>query len=252
MSYEIHLDVFQGPFDLLLHLIEKNQVDIYDIPIAEITRQYLDYLRAMESLDLEIASSFLVMAAQLLAIKARLLLPKPSLLAVEEEEEDAREELVRDLLEYKRYKEAAACLEQLAQEQSRFLARPNEAALYLPLFAAPHPLAGKTLADLTAAFQAVLARWEEQEPVLAIAQEEVTVRDKREEIYQALCASPTGCSFSRVFASCRRRTEMVVTFLALLELIRQKILHASQNQAFGEIYLYPSDLERYQRLDQGA
>ena len=132
MAYEIHLAAFDGPFDLLLHLIQKNEIDIYDIPIAEITAQYLEYLAQMEALDLEIASEFLVMAATLLAIKARLLLPKPppELLDDADEAYDPRQELVRDLLEYKRIKEAAGLLADYYERQQLKMARPNDISLY--------------------------------------------------------------------------------------------------------------------------
>lgn len=239
MSYQIRLDNFEGPFDLLLHLIEKNQVDIYDIPIAEITRQYVAYLAEMEALDLEIASSFLVMAANLLAIKARMLLPKPPPQEEEGEEDDARGELVRDLLEYKRYKEAALLLEDRSQEEAQYIPRPNEEEWYFPLFAAENPLEGKTAADLQAAFQQLLDKLENQEKIFQIEGREISVGEQQGKIRRALAEYPQGLPFGKIFDSCLSRIEMVVTFLALLELIKNHIVTVSQRDAFTEIYLYP-------------
>ena len=124
MEYNIHLPVFEGPFDLLLHLIRQNQVDIYDIPISLITDQYLDYLEQMKQMDLEIASSFLVMASTLLAIKAKMLLPTPPS-EDDEEPEDARESLVRDLVEYIKFKDMAKVMESMAEKRHTSFQRPN-------------------------------------------------------------------------------------------------------------------------------
>lgn len=250
-AYQIQLPAFEGPFDLLLHLIRENQVDIYDIPIAEITAQYLDYLQAMEEMDLEIASSFLVMAATLLAIKAKLLLPLPPA-ADDEEPEDARAGLVQDLLEYIRFKEAAAAMGTLRAQSSRQIARPNEQELYLNLFSAENPLAGKTLADLQLAFQQVLEKAAARgAAVLSIEREQVTLRDKLEHLYTLIAAHAGGLAFSEAFDHCRGKLELVVTFLALLELVRQQVALVSQGGPFGEIYLYPGDLSKYDR-DAGA
>ncbi|MCL1817093.1 MAG: segregation/condensation protein A [Clostridiales bacterium] len=245
MNYEIHLDAFDGPFDLLLHLIKENQVDIYDIPIASITAQYLAYLEAMEAMDLEITSNFLVMAATLLAIKAKMLLPKSVLEDDDLPEEDARAELVHDLLEYMRFKEAAADMENIYKAETRHYNRPNEEELYLNLFSAENPLDGKTLADLTAAFQAVLAKVAGREEVMNISRDDITVKDKLNEIFGILKENPQGIEFSAVFINCRSKLEMVISFLALLELVRQKVIRISQRHQFGEIYLHKGDLSRY-------
>lgn len=246
-EYQIQLPVFEGPFDLLLHLIRENQVDIYDIPIAEITAQYLDYLHAMEEMDMEIASSFLVMAATLLAIKAKMLLPLPPM-TEEEEVEDARSALVQDLLEYIRFKEAASAMHELQIEHSRWIARPNEQELYLNLFSAENPLIGKTLADLQNAFQQVLSKAAARGAViLSIEREQVTLRDKLDQLYQLIMQHPSGVAFSEAFSSSSSKMELVVSFLALLELVRQRVIHVSQGGVFSDIYLYPGDLSRYDR-----
>lgn len=240
MSYELHLTAFDGPFDLLLYLIKKNEIDIYDIPVAEITDQYLAYLRAMEEFDLEIASSFLIMAANLLSLKARMLLPKP--LANEEEPnlEDIRSELVSDLLEYMAYKEAAGLLEKISREESQYLVRPNDEELYLQLFAPVNPLEGKTISDLTEAFRRVLKQVEDRGQVITIAKEEITVKDKLTYIKNLIKENAGGISFNKIFYSCRSKIEIVVTFLALLELVRQAAIRTAQGDAFEDIYIYPA------------
>lgn len=234
----ISLPVFEGPFDLLLHLIRENQVDIYDIPIAMITAQYMEYLSAMEALDLEIASSFLVMAATLLAIKARMLLPPAEDTAEEGEEEDMREALVHDLLEYMRFKEAAQGLQTLREDARLHYSRPNVEELYLNLFSAENPLSGKTLDDLSLAFAQVLKKLEGREDMLDIPREQVTVRDKLRDILAALREKPRGLPFSAIFAACRSKMECVVAFLALLELMRQLRVRVGQSSLFDEIYVY--------------
>ncbi|MCL1874162.1 MAG: segregation/condensation protein A [Clostridiales bacterium] len=235
-AHQLRLEVFEGPFELLIHLIDKNQLDIYDIPIAEITRQYLEYLQAMEELDLEIASSFLVMAARLLLIKARLLLPVPPADELTAED-DGRQELVHDLLEYLRFKEAAKILDQCFRQEGQYVARPNEEALYTELFAEENPLDGKTLLDLANAFQEALNRLPQAERVMNIVREEVTINDKIKEISKKLTQAERSLPFREIFTLCRSKIEMVITFLALLELARQKRIRISQRNAFGEIYI---------------
>ena len=239
-ALHIQLPVFEGPFDLLLHLIRINEVDIYDIPIAQITAQYMEYLQAMEALDLEIASSFLVMAATLLAIKAKMLLPPTE---VEEEEgapEDVRAELVQDLLEYMRFKEAATQLQELRELSSLQYSRPHIEELYLSLFAPENPLNGKTLRDLSLAFAEVLSRMPDKREVLEIDREQVTIQDKTFDILSALGRCPRGLPFSEIFSACRSKVACVAAFLALLELIRLLQVQISQSDVYAEIYLYRS------------
>ena len=246
-ALHIQLPVFEGPFDMLLHLIRINEVDIYDIPIAVITEQYMEYLQAMETMDLEIASSFLVMAATLLAIKAKMLLPPAE---AEEEEgapEDARAELVQDLLEYIHFKEAAEqlqCLHELARLQ---YSRPNVEELYVSLFAPKNPLTGKTLHDLSLAFAELLMRLPDRGSVLDVGREQVTVQDKTHDILAALKRMPRGLPFSEIFIACHSKVECVAAFLALLELIRLSQVSISQSGIYDEIYLY-----RSKRRDDGS
>jgi segregation and condensation protein A len=246
MTYDIRLPAFEGPFDLLLHLIRQNQVDIYDIPISLITDQYLAYLDQMKEMDLEVASSFLVIAATLLAIKAKMLLPTPP--ADEEEEpEDARAELVHDLLEYMVYKDAARNMEEMVVTQRRYFARPNEDALYLNMFSEENPLTGKTLDDLQAAFAVVMKKAEARGMVMHIGREQITLHDRLGQLYRLIKQNPKGITFFAAFEDCQSKMGLIVTFLALLELMRQSVVKIMQNNTYGEIYLYPGDLDKYER-----
>ena len=246
MEYNIHLPVFEGPFDLLLHLIRQNQVDIYDIPISLITDQYLDYLEQMKQMDLEIASSFLVMASTLLAIKAKMLLPTPPS-EDDEEPEDARDSLVRDLVEYIKFKDMAKVMESMAEKRHTSFQRPNREEEFLNLFSDENPLTGKTLDDLRAAFSVVLKKAEETGMVMRIDKEQITLKDRLEHLYQLIQYHPQGIAFSAAFDECRSKMALIVTFLALLELMRQSIIKISQHNAYAEIYLYPGDLSKYEQ-----
>ncbi|MCR6545843.1 segregation and condensation protein A [Dehalobacterium formicoaceticum] len=240
MKYQIKLEVFQGPFDLLFHLIEKNEVDIYNIPIAEITRQYLDYLTEMEKMDLDIASEFLVMASTLLAIKAKMLLPKPPKPEEEaaEEDEDPRDQLVEQLLEYKKYKLVAEFLQQQEEEQGKIFVRPNDEAFYLALFDDPSPLEGVKLEDLRAALQSVLTRIPVVDPVQEIFREEITIKQKIEDIQKVVSEHEEGISFFALFSPEVGRVEVVIQFLALLELMRLHEIKVSQVSPHGDIIIF--------------
>lgn len=242
-AYEIHLASFDGPFDLLLHLIQKNEVDIYDIPIAEITEQYMDYLAAMEEMDLDIASEFLVMAATLLSIKARMLLPKPPPeLQDEDEDHDPRLALVHDLLEYKRIKEAAVALDSFYQARQRQFARPNEEAMYRTMFRDVNPLDGKTVADLLAAFQPVWQRAKSSVQIHTIQREAVSIGVMTERIVEKLRGRPEGVRFEEIFTEPASRLQVIVGFMALLELTKLRALRLQQDDADAAIYILPVDL----------
>jgi segregation and condensation protein A len=240
LSYHIKLEVFEGPFDLLFHLIEKNEVDIYDIPIAEITHQYLAYLEEMQNLDLEIASEFLVMAATLLAIKAKMLLPKPPKPEEEDdsEERDPRDELVARLLEYKKYKLAAEYLHQREEKQSKVYFRPNEEEFFISLFSDKNPLEGVQIEDLKAALVQVLSKKFDLEPVQEIPRDEITIKKKMEEISSVLQKNPQGISFFALFSLPASKVEVVVQFLALLELMRMQKVKVSQPSPYGDILIF--------------
>lgn len=227
----IRLARFEGPLDLLLHLIKRDEVDIYDIPIAHITQQYLAYIELMRALDLEVAGDFLVMAATLMRIKAKMLLPLPST-ADEEEEGDPREELVQRLVEYRQFKEAAETLKQKEGERRLMYERglvPGEDE------AGPLPLARVSLFDLLDALSRVLARVPEP-AVYEVEAEIYDVEDKMSLIATAV-AEHGSVAFSGLLLRCRTRSEMIVTFMALLELIKLGNVGVIQSEAFGEIMI---------------
>lgn len=232
-DYKVKLEVFEGPLDLLLYLIKRDEIDIYDIPIEHITRQYLEYLEAFQVLDLDIAGEFVVMAANLIYIKSRNLLPVHQQDEAEAEEEaDPRWELVRQLLEYKKFKDAAAHLAEREAHQSSLYGRIPET----PEFSEERPLAEVSIFDLINAFQKILKRVHKTEQLREIFEENYSVSAKIEFVLK-ITGSRTALKFSELFASSASRTEIVVTFLALLELIRLKQIGIIQSEVFGEIEL---------------
>lgn len=243
-GYPVTLPVFEGPLDLLLYLIRRQELDIYDIPIAKITEQFLDYLAMLGALDIELAADFLVMAATLMEIKSRMLLPRPPALVEEdEEEEDPRAELVRRLLEYQQYKSAAQDLHRRVDEQTRVLARPD----IVPRLGLPGQdpvLSGNPDGfSLWQALQEVLLRIESMGPVTReVARAKVTIRQQILHILNLLDASPAGISFSALIFYPERdttptRLEVIITFLALLELMRLHRVSVEQTALFGDIVL---------------
>ncbi len=232
MSYQVKLEMFEGPLDLLLHLIRERQLDILDIPIAEITEEYLRYLTLMQDLDLDVAGEFLVMAATLIHIKSKMLLP-PDQTGEEEagEEPDPRAELVSRLLEYKRYKEAAQTLGVLEAEQ-QLLHRRSGPAIDLEV---EGPLE-ISLFELIKAFQDVLKRAEIPGP-LEISPEELNVGQRVVLLLDRL-AEESPLEFHRLFGSATRRAEIIVTFLALLELLARRLATARQAEPTGPIMIY--------------
>lgn len=233
-EYRVRLEVFEGPLDLLLYLIRKNEVDIYDIPIETITRQYMDYLDLMRMLDLNIAGEFLVMAATLMVIKSRMLLPPEERPEDEEaEEEDPRWELVKQLLEYKKFKEAAQFLElKEAEQQNVFV---PEQRVSLPPADPAGSLADVSIFDLIGVFNEALKRLP-REDLREVFGENYTVADKIEELVR-LTAEHGRLKLSELFSRMRSRVEMVCTFLALLELIRLKQVRAVQDRPFGDVLI---------------
>src|SRR5437588_13098822 len=218
-DYKVKLEVFEGPLDLLLYLIKKDEIDIYDIPIERITKQYLAYLDAFHILDLDTAGDFIVMAANLIYIKSRSLLPKDQQPPEETaEEDDPRWELVRQLIEYKKFKDAAAQLGDRAREQENIFGRggPLDLPTVRPLL-----LGEVGIFQLINAFQNVIKRVEARAELQEILGENYTVSDKIETIL-ARVSEGGALKFSELFAEMASRIEIVVTFLALVELIRLK------------------------------
>jgi segregation and condensation protein A len=244
LAYQIKLEVFEGPFDLLFHLIEKNEVDIYDIPIARITEQYLEYVSMMQMLDLELASEFLVMAANLLSIKARMLLPKPPVSIDETDDEfDPREELVEKLLEYKKFKLMAGFLQEKEIFMNKVYTRTNDEEMFCHLFSEENPLEGISMQSLISALHEVLDRAGETELKGEIPREEVSIKDKMKEIMRRLFFHNRSVAFRDLFKPAVSRVEIIVTFLAILELIKLGKIKAYQAKAFGDIMIYGRDNE---------
>ena len=232
--YTVHLEVFEGPLDLLLHLIKKNKLSIADIPIALITEQYLEYLKLMKVLNLDIAGEYLLMAATLLHIKSRLLLPVSSEGEGEEEEADPRAELIRRLLEYQKYKEASLELEKrplldrdvftrtVLQEKEE----PEEERFEVSLF------------ELLEAFRQVLERVK-IESVHEVALETITLEEKIQEILSFLQKEQRSMAFHTLFPEQASRRMIVVTFLAILELVKMKAIRIFQAAPFETIRVSP-------------
>lgn len=229
-DYNIRLEAFEGPLALLMHLIEKSQIDIYDIPIAKITEQYLDFLKDMEEFNIEVASEFLVMAATLLQIKSRMLLPRPVINEAPGEDVDPRQELVERLVEYRKYKQIAQLLNQLGNDREKYFFRfPQEFAKQIPL---PE---GLCLDDLLKAFAALL---ESAIPDFAvIAPEEISVKDKMHDIMTLLRNNNGSLEFAKTIIRTGTRSEFIAAFLALLELIRLKQIVIHQEKQFSPICL---------------
>lgn len=240
LSYQIKINAFEGPFDLLFHLLEKNEVDIYDIPIAEITAQYLDYIYYMQLLDLDLASEFLVMAANLLAIKAKMLLPKTPAPDDEKLEEnyDPRDVLVEKLLEYKKYKIMAGYLHDQEMFMNTVYTRPNEEDMFVHLFSEEKPMEGISMQTLLTALREALDRAAEEELTGEILRDEITIKGKMKEIMHHLFFQNKGMAFKDLFRPNVSRTEIVVTFLAVLELIKLGKIRASQPRAFGGLLIF--------------
>ncbi|MEY5024833.1 MAG: hypothetical protein RLZZ244_361 [Verrucomicrobiota bacterium] len=232
-DYKVKLEVFEGPLDLLWYLIKRDEVDIYDISLEQITQQYLAFMEAFKVLDLDVAGEFVVMAANLIYLKSRTLLPVSVQPPEEEaEEEDPRWELVRQLLEYKKFKDVAAHLHERELAQEALFSRVGEVPEQVP----ERPLGDVSVFDLINAFNGILKRINQREDLREIFEENFTVSDKIELILK-LMSGGVPMRFSELFASVASRAEIVVTFLAMLELIRLKQLRAVQEEAFGEIEL---------------
>lgn len=234
-DYRIKLPVFEGPLDLLLFLIRKNEIDIYDIPIESVTKQYLEVIRSMRHLDLEIAGEFFVMAATLMEIKSRMLLPKgqhavdPN--AEDDDAIDPRWELVHQLLQYKKFKEAATELDGLATFQRDLL--PRE-VLIMSAAENERPLKGVDRIEVWNAFNIVLRRLAEKLVVGEIKDEQVTVSDQMEKLLARVRVQKQFI-FSELFPGTVTLRMLVATFLAVLELTRLKKLRIQQDEAFADI-----------------
>jgi segregation and condensation protein A len=233
-DYPVRLEMFEGPLDLLLHLIKTNEVNIYDIPIALVTQQYLEYLDLMQELNLDVAGEFLVMAATLIHIKSRMLLPRPDP-TQEDPDEDPREALMRQLLEHQRFKAAAELLHEREIQRSAQWGRPDGRVAEV-VGEAPEPEIEADLFSLMAAFRQVLER-ARQRPRVVLPPEQISIETRIEQL-NARLSETEACGFEDLFADVQTRAGMIVTFLALLEMIRLKLVRVFQQGNFGPIRVY--------------
>jgi segregation and condensation protein A len=234
-DYKVKLEIFEGPLDLLLYLIKRDELDIYEISLERITRQYLEYLQAFKELNIDVAGEFVVMAANLIYLKSRSLLPVDQQPPDEEaEEDDPRWDLIRQLIEYKKFKEAAAQLQVRQLEQEGMFVRLANGGDEFAV--APLRLGEVGIFQLINAFQNVLKRVDAREDLQEIFGEHYTVSDKIEWILRRV-GDGVPLRFSELFASMASRVEIVVTFLAMLELIRLRQIRAVQSDPFEEIQI---------------
>lgn len=236
MAYKIKLDIFEGPLDLLLHLIKENELDLYDIPIAMVTEQYIEYLDLMKNLNLEVAGEYLLMAASLTHMKSKMLLPKEE---VQDDEDDLdgidpRDELIKRLVEYKKFKEAALHLREKEFDRSQIFTRihdgsnvPSDGDLLIEV----------GVLELLKSFQVILDRIGEKGKQFSVTLEEISVTDRLNAIVGML-EERDHMTFDSLFEGARGRMELIATFLALLELLRLKMIRAHQSSIGGEILIY--------------
>jgi segregation and condensation protein A len=238
-NYKVKLDIFEGPLDLLLYLIKKDEVDILDVNIERITRQYINYLDTFKMLNIDLAGEFIVMAANLMYLKSRMLIPKPVQPPEEEtEDEDPRWELIRQLIEYKKFKDAAGfLLRRQLQMEHVYPATPEVPDVKKEEIEPGFPELG--IFDLIRAFQKVLARFQKEE-LKEIVDDRFTVADKIEYL---LVHVPPGdsVSFLHLFAGATTRDEVIVTFVAMLELIKLRQFRVTQDHLLGEITLFRNE-----------
>ena len=243
MELTVKLQVFEGPLDLLLYLLEKNKVNIYDIPIVEITEQYMEYIREMKRQDLEVLSEFLVMAATLIDIKSRMLLPSNS--DSEEEEEDPRAELVQQLLEYKMYKCMAYELKDRQMDAGRVMYKkptiPEEVRAYEPPVDIHELMSDITLSRLHEIFESIMKKQQDKiDPLRSkfgkIEKEEVSLEDKMEDL-KKYAAGHRHFSFRGLLTAQSSKVEVIVTFLAILELMKMGTIRISQEHIFDDIQI---------------
>ena len=233
-KYPVKLQNFEGPLDLLIHLIRTNEVDVYDIPIVLITEQYLQYIDLMRELDLDVAGEFLVMAATLIHIKSRMLLPRPDP-AQDDLEEDPRDALVRRLVEHQKYKAAAELLHERETIRSAQWMRPDERVADIA-GDEYEPELEVDLFSLLTAFKAVIERARKR-PEVYLPTEQIPIETRIEQLLARLSETEAS-GFEGLFDDVQTRGDIIVTFLALLEMIRLKVVRVYQTGAFGAIRIY--------------
>lgn len=246
MQYSVKLDAFEGPLDLLLHLINRYEIDIYDIPVSQITEQYLIYIHAMKDLQLDIASEYLVMAATLLSIKSKMLLPKKENEEFDEDEqieyeEDPRDELMERLIEYKKYKEAASTLKEKEFERAQEFSKPPTNVEVDDLVIGHEVQLDVSMYDMLAALQKLLKRNKVQKPVQTrITRPEISIEDRMEDVLIQLTKSNGRKNFLEFFERAEKG-EIVTTFLAVLELMKIKKVIVEQENNFKDLFVQKVD-----------
>jgi len=241
-SYPIKLDGFEGPLDLLLHLVDQSEIDIHSVSITEIADQYIEYVHAMQELQLDVAGEFLVMASYLLSIKSKRLLPRPIIQDDDfpefEDEEAIREALLMRLEHYRQFKKAAEALVAMEEQRNLLLTRPpilwQQVVASIPPF---NPVHDVSIYALLSAFKQVLDRAEHGSPVGIVTRDEVSIRDRIVDVLRQLRQCGGKLFFHQLFSTRARRSEIVATFLSILELIKAKRVRCVQEQSFAEIYI---------------
>lgn len=240
MSYQVKIEAFEGPLDLLLHLINRLEIDIYDIPMAEITEQYLVYINAMAELELDRASEYLVMAATLLAIKSKMLLPKYDEAPDEHiyEEDDPRNELVEQLMEYKKFKEAAQTMKQKEYERGQIFTKPPiDLSAYADKGHHENVNFGLSIYDMLGAYHKLLRRKKLQKPMSTkVTHTEISIEDRMAEILEELEKKQYRLNFYEFFPY-EDKQHMVITFLAMLELMKRNKIIVEQDGTFEDIFV---------------
>lgn len=239
-SYQVKIDAFEGPLDLLLHLINRYEIDIYDIPVSKITEQYVAYIHTMQKLELDVASEYLVMAATLLAMKSKMLLPKQEI-EIEEDiyEEDPREELMRRLIEYRKYKQAADQLKSRELDKNQIYTRPPTPLDDFQNNAKSITEQGDvSVYDMLSAMQKLFQRKEWEKPLeTRIQRQEIPIQERMEEILSHVRNAQSGVQFFDLFPY-RSRSHIVVTFLAILELMKNRQVTCKQKNHFDNLIIF--------------
>lgn len=238
-SYQVKFDGFEGPLDLLLHLIKQYEIDIYDIPVALITTQYLEYIETMQKLDLNVASEYLVMAATLLAIKSEMLLPNSEITEEDDyEEDDPRAELVARLIEYRKYKEAAEQLKEIEGEEKESFTRSPEILEDIKKIKSPIKENAASVYDMLQAMQNVFNRKKWNRPITTtIEKTEIPIQQRMEEVLEIVELSENGVPFDALFPY-YSKPHIIITFMAMLELMKQNLIYCEQERTFDRLILY--------------
>ncbi|MGO4888274.1 segregation/condensation protein A [Anaerobacillus sp. MEB173] len=245
MQYNVKLDAFEGPLDLLLHLVNKAEVDIYDIPVSTITDQYLSYIHTMQELKLDVASEYLVMAATLLAIKSKMLLPKQEEIIFDEElgiddyEDDPRQELIERLVEYRKFKDAAEQLKEREKDRGLLYTRPvSDFSQYVVDEVQERPMMNVSIYDMLTAFQRLMQRKKNTSQTMTTVQrDDISIEARMGEILEELTYSKGSKNFYDLFPH-NDKGHMIVTFLAVLELMKNNSIFCDQEDNFADIMIY--------------